>query len=128
MANRNPKGVELMRNLGHAGGKASGEARRLKAYELDMLKAIIFRTCSWEDFLASTPEQLLARHVFREKRSGGSHDSDWRCPKCKTFNSIKGRVCARCGIPAVRMRITRKPLRERAAEHRTAAIVRKHGL
>jgi hypothetical protein len=129
MANHLAKGRERMRALGSAGGKKSGEARRLNAYELDMLKALVFRTCTWEEFWQSTPQELLDRHLFREKHAGGSHESDWRCPKCRHYNTFKLGICSKCReLAPTNGRLTRKALRERAAEHRTRAILRKHGL
>ena len=60
---------------------------------------------------------------------GGSHDDDWRCPSCRHFNSEKRRARAKCeAVAPMNGRRTRKALRERAAEHRNAAILGKHGL
>jgi hypothetical protein len=61
-------------------------------------------------------------------RSGGSHVNDWRCPQCLHFNSIQRRMCAKCSHSPANGRLTRGRLREMAAEHRTAAILRKLGL
>jgi hypothetical protein len=71
-----------------------------------------------------------AEVLERSNCSGGSHDCDWRCPNqdCRHFNSIKRRACAACGEIPDNGRMTRKALRERAAEHRIVAILGKHGL
>ena len=63
-------------------------------------------------------------------RRGGSHNDDWRCPKCHHFTTSQTRLCARCGYsaPPGGRPMTRKALRELAAEHRTRAILAKHGL
>jgi hypothetical protein len=61
--------------------------------------------------------------------AGGDHAQDWRCPKCHHFNNIDRRMCSQCSAWAPKNgRLTRAALRERAAEHRTAAILRKYGL
>ena len=110
-------------------GTKSGESRRDKAYKLDMYQAILFRTCSWEEFCTTTVEELVERHLFRAKRSGGSHDNDWRCPTCRRFNSEKRRACAKCGSVALAIgRLTRRAFREREKERGVKAILRKRGL
>ena len=101
-----------MRKLASVGGVASGEARRRKK---------VARMLGMPEI----PSELAKR----PNRSGGSHDGDWRCAKCRGFNSIKSRSCSKCGsLAPANGRITRRALRERAEEHRTAAILRKHGL
>ena len=101
-----------MRKLARVGGVASGEARRRKKVA-KMLG------------IADIPAELAKQ----PNRSGGSHDSDWRCATCLGFNSIKRRCCSKCGsLAPANGRITRRALGERAAEQRTAAILRKHGL
>ena len=129
MANYLPKGRDRMSALGKVGGTKSGESRRDKALTLDMYQAILFRTCSWEEFCTTTVEELVERHLFRAKRSGGSHDNDWRCPTCRHFNSEKRRACAKCGSVVLAIgRVTRKAFRERSAERQTSAFLGKHGL
>jgi hypothetical protein len=123
MPNRTPKGIERMRQLGRRGGKKSGEARRLNALELRLIRMASLREitgCTWEEVLeAVRPPDL----------SSGNHDTDWRCPTCHHFNSIKHWVCAKCFRMASRNgRLTRAALRIREAEHRTQAILAKHGI
>jgi len=77
------------------------------------------------------PEPVPVEAPKGPNRSGGSQDSDWRCtnPECRQYNSIQRRVCAKCNTVSPRNgRRTRKALRERAAEHRIAAILGKHGI
>ncbi len=72
---------------------------------------------------------LRAGLLNSPKRSGGSHDTDWRCPACHHFNSIKRLACGECKSPGPwNGRLTRAALRARQKEHATAAILRKHGL
>ena len=101
-----------MRKLASRGGKASGKARRWKK---------VAKTLE----LPEVPVELAKRPNL----SGGSHDNDWLCPGCHHRNSLKRRMCAECGTPApLNGRITRKALRERAAEHRIKATLRRHSL
>jgi hypothetical protein len=74
-------------------------------------------------------DALLAAGFYKEpNRSRGSHESDWRCVNRGHFSSIKNRACAKCRRPGPwNGRMTRKALRERAEEHRIAAILSKHG-
>ena len=101
-----------MRGLASRGGKASGEAR----YRKKVAKVLDF---------SPIPAELLKR----PNCSGGSHWNDWRCPNCRHFNSEKRRACIKCrSVAPANGRLTRRALDERAAEHRTRAILRKHGL
>jgi len=101
-----------MRKIAARGGLASGETRRKK--KVARLLGI-----------PAVPDEMLKR----PKRSGGSHEYDWRCPHCHHFNSEKRRACAKCkALAPANGRLTRKALRERAEEHRNGAILRKHGL
>jgi hypothetical protein len=79
---------------------------------------------AWIDLDAA----LVAKPAKRPKLSGGSHDTDWRCPYCRHFNSIKRRLCAQCVRSPGNGRLTRAALRERVAEHRVEAILSKRGL
>ena len=120
MPNYKPKGVETMRALGRAGGKKSGEVRRQYARERLMLGLSgVFEL--WRARMGQEAPQL-------PDLSGGSHDTDWRCPKCRQFHSAKRWLCQNCGYWVRKRRITRAQLREREAEHRTMAILSKHGL
>ena len=125
MANHNPKGLDRMRAMGHVGGIASGEARRLYAVQR--------RLANW-----SQMQQIAHAHGFTDDEiaqelvpvdtRGGDHDTDWRCPQCRQFNSIETRQCSQCGKLAPKNgRLTRAELRERIAGHRYAAILRKCG-
>jgi hypothetical protein len=101
-----------MRKIASRGGVASGVTRHKK--KVARLLGI-----------PPVPAEVLKR----PKRSGGSHDNDWRCSHCRHFNSEKRRACAKCkAVAPMNGRLTRKALRERAEEHRTMAILRKHGL
>jgi len=72
---------------------------------------------------------INARLCERPSRSGGSHATDWRCPSCHRFNSIKCRACAKCkAVSPANGRLTRAALHEREVEHRNAATLRRHGL
>jgi hypothetical protein len=115
-----------IREIGRQGGLASGETRRLAR-----VRRIITEYASRKgigvppDITETQPESILKR----ESRAGGSHDTDWRCPKCHHFNSIKSRACSKCQTPSpTNGRMTRAVLRERQAEHRNRAILRKYGL
>jgi hypothetical protein len=117
-----------MRELARRGGLKSGETRRGKRAE-----RIIAEFARSTDAPASLSDQIdaLVHDGFfqRENRSGGSHDSDWRCPQCHGFNSIKSRMCSHCGaFSPTNGRLTKAALRARAAEHRTTAILHNHGL
>lgn len=70
---------------------------------------------------------LLRGGFYKEpNRSGGSHDTDWRCPECGHFSSIKNRACAKCRMPGpTNGRLTRKALREREKEHKAAAYLKR---
>ena len=127
MANYCAKGKEYMRELG---GLKSGERRRLNR---------VGRIIGLYALEKGNPMPLLVHEMLpmpgiaaeEPNRSGGSHDSDWRCvnPECRHFNSIKRRACAKCRTPGPwNGRMTRKRLRERAEEGRIAAILDKHGL
>src|SRR3974390_988529 len=126
MATYKRKRVAHIREIGRQGGLKSGETRRLAR-----VRRIITEYASQKgiplppDITEILPESILKR----ESRAGGSHDTDWRCPKCHHFNSIKSRACSKCqtGSPKNGRR-TRAALRKRQAEHRNRAILRKHGL
>jgi hypothetical protein len=127
MPNYCPKGTEYMRELARRGGLKSGETRQGKR----AMRIIGERAQEKGIPLPSHPIDALVDAGFfpRENRSGGSHDSDWRCPRCHSFNSINSRGCANCKSSApTNGRLRRVALRERAAEHRTTAILKKHGL
>ena len=73
--------------------------------------------------------EIPAELAKQPNRSGGSHENDWRCATCRGFNSINSRSCSKCGsLAPANGRMTRRALRERAAEHRTEAILREYGL
>ena len=110
MANYRPKGVAWMRELARRGGLASGKTRRRQKV------ARVLR-------LDPVPAELLDR----PSHAGGSHDHDWQCPYCRHANSIKRRACAKCARTPANGRMTKVARRARAAEHRTMAILRKHG-
>jgi hypothetical protein len=124
MPNYSAKGVEKMRALARLGGLKSAETRRLKRVERIVTQYARDRGIDLGPALVSTEP------VKRPNRSGGSHDTDWRCPRrdCRHFNSIKRRLCAKCGGTPANGRWTRARLRERAAEHRVAGILRKHDI
>lgn len=125
MPNYKPKGIETMRNLGRVGGKKSGEARRRLAVERRMLSLVgAWEMCRDRLTLADFEEGA----VRLPDLSGGSHDTDWRCPNCRQFQSAKRWICRHCGHVARKRRTTRKRLRELEAEHRTGGILRMHGL
>ena len=126
MASYKRKRDANIREIGRQGGLKSGETRRL-----DRVRRIIKEYASRKgialppDITEILPEELLKR----ESRAGGSHDTDWRCRKCHHFNSIKSRACSKCQTVSPRNgRLTRAALRERQAEYRNRAILRKHGL
>jgi ribosomal protein L37AE/L43A len=111
MANHRAKGEEYMRKIARLGGLKSGETRHRK--KVAKLLGI-----------PPVPAEL----VKREKRSGGSHHNDWPCPYCGHVNSMKRQACAECGKTPANGRMTKAARLARAAEHRTQAILRKHGL
>jgi hypothetical protein len=144
MPNYHPKGVEYMRTLARRGGLESGETRRLKrvrrileqrAFQkfgiappplMDRRTALVHEV--WEGTGRRFTLEQIAKAMRPVDRRGGSHDTDWRCPYCRHANSIKQRSCAKCFKSPANGRMTRAARRERAAEHRTQAILRKHGL
>jgi hypothetical protein len=50
---------------------------------------------------------LVAKPAKRPNISGGSQDTDWRCPYCRRFNSIKRHLCAKCDRNPGNGRLTR---------------------
>jgi hypothetical protein len=126
MANYLPKGRARMSALGRLGGRCSGETRRRNAFTLKMASLFsVWYTCQKG---GCTNEEIIEALQPIDARGGG-HDDDWRCPSCHHFNSEKRRACAKCkAVAPMNGRLTRKALRERAEEHRTMAILRKHGL
>ena len=113
MANFRLKRADYMRGIARRGGLASGVTRHKKKVA---------------KILGMDP--LGALPMEEPNRSGGDHDSDWRCvnPDCRHFNSILRRACAKCRVPGPRNgRWTRKRLGEFAEERRIAAILGKHG-
>lgn len=122
MPNPRVKGVEKMCTLARVGGLKSAETRQLKRVERIVTQ---YAREQAVDLDAALPS---AGPVKRPNRSGGSHDTDWRCPKCRRFYSFKRRMCPRCELTPPNGRMTRARLRERTAEHRTQAILAKHGL
>ena len=132
-----------MRRLGRAGGLKSGETRRLNRdvgiiWEYAREKWGIETPEIAKDGYPSvvpymsavtsgrlTPEQIA--EAVRAWRRGGSHATDWRCPKCRHFNVEKRRSCAKCACVPQR-RISRARLRVRAEQHRIAATLRNYGL
>lgn len=122
MPNYSAKGVEKMRALARLGGLKSAETRRLKRAMKILAPYARERGIDLDAVLAG------AEPVMRPNLSGGSHDTDWRCPYCRRFNSTKRRSCAKCGRTPANGRWTRAALRARAAEHRTQAILMNHGL
>ncbi len=129
MPNYLPKGRELMRELCRRGGQKSGRARRDTADELHILRIVVFGAIPVEEAWNSTPAELIERatKASRRGRSGGSHDTDWRCPHCHHYNHIERHSCAKCHeFAPANDRLTRAALRDRAEEHRTQAILRKY--
>jgi hypothetical protein len=125
MANHSPKGTEKMRALGRLGGQKSGEIRRRNAFLLRMLDLYSVRGMLGGHL---TLEQV-AEAMRPPDQSSGDHDTDWRCPRCGHFSSFKRRACAKCAsLAPANGRLTRAALRERQAEHRTQAILAKHGI
>jgi hypothetical protein len=113
-----------MRLLGQRGGLKSGEVRRAKR----LMRLLGLSAPAREIKLDATVPHV--EPVERPNRSGGSHDTDWRCPYCRRFNSIKRRSCAnaKCGRTPANGRLTRARLREQEAWHRNQAMLKKHGL
>jgi len=111
-----------MRLLGQRGGLKSGDVRRAKK-----LRKIIGQYAAAHG-IALDGALPPVESIERPNRSGGSHDTDWRCPYCRHFNSIKRRSCVKCAKSPANGRLTRSALRERAAEHRTQATLRRFGL
>lgn len=114
-----------MRALGRLGGIKSGETRRLNAVTLRMAAFYLVWEATGHRF---TPEETVEA-MRPPDLSSGDHDTDWRCPHCYHFNSIRRRACAGCNaVSPANGRLTRAALHERVAEHRTAAILHMHGL
>ena len=124
-ANYLPKGRDRMVELGRTAGRKSGGARRRNALLIRMFDLASVWAKTGGNF---TPDQVELAMRPKSMR-GGNHDTDWRCPKCHHFNSIQRRMCAQCFAGAPKNgRLTKAALREKAAEHRTAAILREYGL
>ena len=123
MSNHCPKGTNYMRELARRGGIKCGETRRLqRAMRIIAEYARHKETAGTHDPIAALVDMVAFQ---RENRSGGSHDTDWRCPRCHHFSSIKSRACAKCKAVSPRNgRLTRAELRERVAGHRFAAMLR----
>jgi len=122
MANYLPKDADEMRERARLGGIKSGETRRLKRVNGTVCAIAAKQGLYVEPWPASRPRP----HYLRP---GGSHDTDWRCPHCDRFNHIQTHRCQKCEEFAPKNgRITRAELRERTAEHKTQAILSKHGL
>ncbi|MGA2183827.1 MAG: hypothetical protein ABSH47_12420 [Bryobacteraceae bacterium] len=131
-----------MRELGRRGGVNSGKTRRLNravriiedygrrkhgiaatATGNDREQAAMYEV--WEITGRQFTLDQIAEAMRPAHRRGGSHDTDWRCPECHCFNSIRSHRCRRCKrFAPANGRMTRAALRERAAEHRTTAILR----
>ena len=125
MANYSPKGIERMRELGRLGGVKSGKTRRANADTLRMAALYLVWEMTGKRFCG---EKILEA-IRPPDQSSGDHDKDWRCTHCHHFNSIKRRACAKCkAVSPKNGRLTRAALRRHKAEHRTAAILEKHGL
>jgi len=93
-----------MRLLGKRGGLKSGEVRRVKR-----LMRLLGQYASARGIELGTAVPQIAP-VERPNRSGGSHDTDWRCPYCRRINCIKRRSCAKCGCAPANGRLTRAAL------------------
>ena len=125
MPNYCPKGVKYMRQLARRGGLKSGETRRGKRAMRIIAQHAREKGIDPSLFLLPAPV-IDAGMLERPNRSGGSHDTDWRCPGCHHFNSIKRRACAKCkAVAPANGRLTRAALRVRRAEHRIAGILGK---
>jgi len=115
-----------MREIGCQGGFKSGETRLLNRVDRIVAEYAAEKGIPLPpDITEILPESILKR----ESRAGGSHDTDWRCPKCHHFNSIKSRGCSKCQtVSPTNGRLTRAALRERQAEYRNQAILARYGL
>jgi hypothetical protein len=111
MANRLPKGNKRMSEL----AVLSRRARIENGQKHKVAKLL---------GIPPVPAEMLDRPSF----SGGSHQNDWPCPYCAHVNGGRRQACAKCGKTPANGRMTRADRRERAAEHRIAAILRKYGL
>lgn len=111
-----------MRELARRGGLKSGEARRLKRVER------ILTAYAKERGIAAPAISEPFGPVKGPNRSGGSHETDWRCPYCQHFNTVKRYLCAKCSQNPGNGRMKRSTLRERAAEHQTSAVLRRYGI
>jgi hypothetical protein len=129
MANNKPRAVEYMRDLGRRGGLKSGETRH-EARVCGILAECAAQKGTGVPLDLLDPTEIWPESILeRESRAGGSHDTDWRCRECLHFNSIKSRACSKCRTPGpLNGRLTRAALRERQAEHRNRAILKKYGL
>ena len=104
-----------MRKLVRTGGLKGSETRR----RLRELKKRV-----------KSPDPVSAA-MLKAKRpsfSGGWHVNDLRCPQCRQYNSIKRRLCAKCGHSPANGRLTKAALKVRTEEHCVQATIRKHGL
>jgi hypothetical protein len=145
MPNYRAKGSELMRELGRRGGVKSGETRSRKRIERllaeyqwrkygikpvagdDRYPASVYYV--WEFTGRRFTLEQISEAMRPEDKRGGSHNTDWRCPHCGNFSSIKRWYCGVCHhIAPMNGRLTRAALRERSAEHRTQAILSKFGI
>lgn len=126
MANKKPRSVLYMRDLGRRGGLKSGETRHLaRVGRILTAYAAQKGTGVPLDITGISDESILKR----ESRAGGSHDTGWRCRKCYHFNSIKSRACSKClTVSPLSGRLTRAALRERQVEYCNRAILQKYGL
>jgi hypothetical protein len=125
MPNYLPKGRERMRELGSRGGLKSGEVRRRNAFLIRMLDLYSVQGMIGENF---TLDQIAAA-MHPVDLSSSDHSTDWRYPRCGHFNSHKSHFCRECASIAPKNgSLTRAALLERQAEHKTSAILRKHGL
>jgi hypothetical protein len=125
MPNYNPKGRVRMSERGHLGAARSAETRRRIAVVMRKIDLTGLWDATGGDFTKEQLIQAIRYQVPRPDLRGGGHDTDWRCDRCHHFNSIGRWECGACGssTPA-NGRLTRAALRERAAEHRIAAIMR----
>jgi hypothetical protein len=141
MANHLAKGREYMREIARLGGLASGKTRFLKRAERirgewACRKHGVARPAKLDWHEAAVRElMIVTRGRFtREEieqalrpvdKRGGSHDTDWRCPRCHHFNSTKRRACAKCSVPGpANGRLTRRALRAMQKEHQTQGYLR----
>ena len=124
-----------MRELGRRGGVKSGEKRSQRRIErLLGIKPVTVDDAGFLHWVWQvTGRQFTLEQIAEEMRPvdnrGGSHDTDWRCPECGHFSSIKQRDCTKCySAGPSNGRLTRAALRARSAEHRNAAILARFGL